>query len=166
MRTIQDSDAVAYHEAAHATIEARLGILRNDAIITIGSGSKGEYGSVSFSKRPCERWSARYKRKFILSLYAGPAASKKLVPGVNLFEEGGECESDMVLAQHLMQSCAPGSWESIHDPVFQSYRERKWRRAVALVNLNWCAIKAVAEELLKRQTMTGLEVKAKLAASR
>jgi ATP-dependent Zn protease len=65
MRTIQEADVVAYHEAAHASVAALLGILRNDAVVTILSGRKG----------------------------------------------------DMVLAKHLMQSSAPGSWESIHDPV-------------------------------------------------
>jgi len=166
VRTIRHNHAVAYHEAGHAVVAAALGILRNDAIITIISSQKGERGSVSFSKRPSDQWSARYKRRFILKLYAGPAVTAKLFPGVDLLEEGGKYESDMVFAEHLMQSCAPGSWESKGDPVFQSYKNRMWRRAVALVDLCWSDISRVAEELLKGKRMTGVMVKAMLAARR
>ena len=164
MRTIRHNHAVACHEAGHAAVAALLGILRNDSNITIVSALKGEHGSVSFSQRPCERWSTRYTHRYILALYAGPAVSKRLFPEVNLLEAGGDYESDMLQAEDLMQSCAPGSWEWTGDPVFQSYKARTWKRAVALVNSNWYAITAIAEELLKRKTMTGFMVKAALAA--
>lgn len=162
---IRHKRAVALHEAGHVTAAAVLGILRNDAIVTIVSAIMGEHGSVSFSKRPIEQWSARYKRKMILTYYAGPAVTKKLHPGVDLFEEGGFYESDMIVAEHLMQSCAPGQWECIRDPVFQSYKERTWRRAVALVDLHWSAVTRLAKELLNCKTITGVGVKAVLATS-
>jgi hypothetical protein len=158
-------DAVAYHEAGHAAVAAVLGILRNDTIITISSALKGEDGSVSFSKRPSEQWSARYTRRFILALYAGPAVTEKLFPGIDLLEEGGVYESDLIFAEYLMRSCAPGSWEATSDPVFQSYKDMMWKRAVALVDSNWQAITALANELLKRKTMTGIAAKTALAAA-
>lgn len=163
MRKIRHNHAFAYHEAGHAAVAALLGILRNASVITVASAVKGEGGFVWLSKRPCKRWSARYKRKYILVLYAGPAVSKKLFPGVNLLEESGYYESDMVQAEHLMQFCAPGSWEWTGDLVFQSYKERMWSRAVAIVNANWQAICALAKELAKHKTLTGTMVKASLA---
>jgi ATP-dependent Zn protease len=157
----------AYHEAGHAVVSALRGILRNDSAITIVPDGKGEYGSVSFSK---EAWnfecrSSRYIRKIILALYAGPAVTKKLCPRVNLLEEGGECESDMIFAEHLMGLCAPSSCEWIGDSVFQSFKARTWKRAVRIVESNWSAITVVAKELLKCGTVTGAEVK-RLTAGR
>ena len=158
----------AYHEAGHAVVSALLGILRNESVINIVPDGKGEYGSVSFSK---EQWtfegrSPRYIRKVILAHYAGPAVTKKLCPRVNLLEEGGEYESDMIFAEHLMRFCSPSSCEWIGDSAFQSFKKRAWKKAVATVELNWPAIEIVAKELLQRQTMIGTGIKDTLMASR
>jgi hypothetical protein len=165
VRKIGHKQAVAYHEAGHAVVAALLGILRNDAIVTIASAVKGEHGSVSLSPMPWTEWSARYSRKAVLALYGGPAVTKRLFPGVDLFKEGGYYEGDMVFAERLLRSCAPGQWEWTGDPIFQSHNVKMWRRAVALVNLNWSAIAAVANELLKRK-MIGADVKTIVARRR
>lgn len=81
---------IAYHEAGHAVIAAVLGILRNDDVISIVSDSSGEYGYVTVWKRAYDfnRRSGGYIRKRVLSIYAGPAVSKKLKPRLNLLQEG------------------------------------------------------------------------------
>ena len=155
---------VAYHEAGHAVVAALLGILRNDASITIASAIKGEHGAVTlFRTGLWTEWSARYTRKAILAYYGGPAVTKRLLPDVDLCEEGGYYESDMVTAEDLLRRCAPGQWESTGDPIFQSYKVKMWIKAISLVNSNWSAIAAVARELLKRKTMTGIDVKTIMA---
>ena|ERR1035437_5226633 len=148
--------SVAYHEAGHAVIAAVLGILRNDSIITIVPDGKGEQGSVSFSKQtPLHgtpltlRRSPRWTRKFVLALYGGPAVTLKTEPDTDLREEGGFYEGDMIFAEWVMSFYA--------SPIAE---KRTWQRAIALVELHWPSIRAVAEELLKRRHMTGAEVKA------
>ena len=148
--------AVAYHEAGHAVIAAVLGILRSDSIITIIPDGKGEQGSVSFSKQPPLhgtplrlRRSARWTRKFVLAIYAGPASTINIDPGVDLWEDGGFYQTDMIFAEWLMEFYASASAQ-----------KRTWQKAVALVHLHWPSIQQVAAELLKRRTITGAEVKA------
>jgi hypothetical protein len=100
----------AYHEAGHAVVAARLGILRMNSILTIiPDENGGVYGSLSFSKKKQgksfaellaeppsptlvhdsgKKWSERYTRKYIVVSYAGPAVSKKLNRRLDLYEEG------------------------------------------------------------------------------
>jgi hypothetical protein len=154
---------IAYHEAGHAVVAAMLGILPKKSGITIVPDKKGVLGSVSFSRNAGfhdsgKRWSPRYTRKIILAQYAGPAVSKKLVPGLDLLEEGGYCEGDMIFSEHLMRSCEIPSCEWIGDPAFTAFKERAWDEAVALVESNWSAIKAVAKALLERHALSGVQV--------
>jgi hypothetical protein len=147
---------MACHEAAHAVIAAFLRILRNDSTISIIPDGRGEFGSVTFSKQALvhdsgKRWSTRYTRKIVLAQFAGPAATLKLEPGTDLLEEGGLYESDMLFSEYLMRFCGP-----------RSSKERTWKESVALVERSWPAITSVADELLKRQSMRGQEVKAML----
>jgi hypothetical protein len=162
---------VAYHEAGHATIAAMLGILRSDSTITIIPEKNGfltKYGSVTVSKEmgihdSGKRWSARYVRKLIVATYAGPAVSKKLHPNLDLLEEGGDCELDMLNATDLKgRFLVPPDCDWSFEFASLYPKERTWKEAVALVELNWPAIQAVAAELLERRTMTGAEVKATL----
>ena len=151
---------IAYHEAGHAVVAAVLDLLRNDTVVSIVSDVRGEDGFVTVPKKAFDfkKRSPRYIRKMILSYYAGPAVSKKLWPQINLFEEGGAFESDMVFAEHLMRYCAPPSCEWIGDSVFQSFKERMWKKAQSLVASRWTDIRSVANALLERKTLTGDEV--------
>jgi hypothetical protein len=151
----------AHHEAGHAVIAAVLGILRNNSIITITPDGKGEQGSVSFPGQALVhgtpwrlRCSAPHTRKHVLTNYAGPAVTLKINPDTDLRQEGGGYESDMIVAEYLMSFYAAPSTQ-----------KRTWEKAVALVELYWPSIQAVAAELLKRRTITGAEVKATLRAS-
>lgn len=155
---------IAYHEAGHAVIAAVLGILRNDDVISVVSDNNGEYGYVTVWKRAYDfnRRSAGYIRKRVLSIYAGPAVSKKLNPRLNLFQEGGLMESDMVFAEYLMRFCAPTSCQSIGDSVFESFKEQMWKEAQDLISSRWADIAVVAKALLKWKTLNGDEVKMKV----
>jgi hypothetical protein len=151
----------AFHEAAHAVIAARLGIL-GDSITIVPEGY--EQGSVEFSKDgnndAWKQWPQRYIRKAILAHYAGPAASKKLEPSLDLFEEGGWYECDMIGAEDLCR------W--IGDPAYYQHdtslvlQTKNWQKAVELVQQNWPNILSVAVELIKRKTMLRHEVEALL----
>lgn len=155
----------ASHEAAHAVIAALLGVLGDSANITVVPEAF-VYGSVEFSKNgqdgAWKRWGVRYIRKAICAYYAGPAASMKLEPCLDLFEEGGPYELDMIAAEELCR------W--IGDPAYTTYepdkdlvfKTRNWKKAVALVEQNWPTIMLLADELIERKAMRGYEVKALL----
>jgi hypothetical protein len=155
----------ACHEAAHAVIAALLGVLGDNSRITIEEEGLLE-GSVEFSKDgnndAWKKWGVRYSRTAIRAFYAGPAASIKLEPCLDVFEEGEGCEFDMCWAKDVC------SW--IGDPAYTTYEPdknlvfetRNWKQAVALVEENWPTITSVADELIKQKTMRGHEVKALL----
>jgi hypothetical protein len=166
-----DLRAIAYHEAGHAVIAAVLGILGDNSRVTIvpaerGKGFFDEKGSVEFSKDTSnyawKRWGVSYTRKAILAFYAGPAVSIKLDPSLDLFEEGGWYELDMILAEDFCKWIGdPAYYEGDKKLVLET---QNWKKAVALVESNWPSINALAEQLLKCQTMTGAEVKATLSS--
>jgi len=154
---------VACHEAGHAVIAAVLGILAPDTTITIvPDGSVA--GSVEFSPDTGEdawkRWGVRYTRKAIVATYAGPAVSLKLDPGLDLFDENGWHDLDMVHADMFCEWIGdPALYEGDKKEIFET---RNSKKAVSLVELNWLCIASVADELLKRRTMRGHEVKGML----
>jgi hypothetical protein len=127
-----------------------------------------ELGTTGISRDPSDyawqRWGKRYLRKVILTIYAGPAVSIKLDPNLNLLEQGGSCESDIIGAEEY---CA---W--IGDPHFSSddpynnklvFETKNWKKAVLLVELNWPSIVSVADKLLKDRNLTGKQVKVAIA---
>ena|ERR1017187_1490752 len=151
----------ACHEAAHAVIAARLGIL-GDSITIVQKGY--EQGWVEFSKDGSngawKRWPEGYIRKAILAQYAGPAASKKLEPSLDLFEAGGWYEGDMIDVDYFcMWIGDPAYYQHDINLVFET---PNWKKAVVLVEQNWPNITFVAVELIKRKTMLRHEVEALL----
>lgn len=156
-----NKQAIAYHEAGHAVIAALLRVLGDDSCITI-QGDGCELGSVTFSKpvvnNAWKRWGLRYTRKAILAFYAGPAASMKLDPSVDLFEEGGLFELDFFRANDLCRWLGDGAvYEESPKSVLQTAH---WKQSSAMVQSNWLTITEVAKTLCALKTLTGTQVKA------
>ncbi len=160
------AEAIALHEAGHAVIAAKLGILGAESQITVCKDGSVE-GSVEFSKDgndlAWQSWSHDYTRKAVLAFLAGSVVSTKLEPGLDLLEEGGFYELDMLRADELATWL--GEPPLIGDPPRTGFHKHHsmWREAVALVELNWSRIEAVAGELLKQRTMHGRDVEALLS---
>jgi len=156
----------ACHEAAHAVAAAALGILGGK--ITIAREGI-VFGSVEFSKdgdnHAWKRWGVRYTRKAIVASYAGPAASIKLEPGLDLFEEGGLFEGDMNSANQLCEWIGDPAYP-VYEPAVRNLilETRSWKKAVTLVEQNWSTITAVADKLIEQKTMSGHEVRDLLAS--
>lgn len=152
---------VAYHEAAHAVAAAFLGILADGSVITIKADG-AVLGSAEFSNNAIENawknWPKPYTRKAILAFYAGPAATMRSNPGINIFEEGGFCELDMIRANELSQ------W--IGEPAYLTHGRdlvlatSNWKKTVKLVAWLWPAISNTAELLIKKKKILGRDVKA------
>jgi len=161
-RIARDKRHVAFHEAGHAAIAACLGILGNDSKITV-TGKGYEQGFVTLSKDgDWRKWPAHYIRKAILSTYAGPAVSFTLDPNLDLFEEGGWFEMDMIGAQNMCQwidRTYTGLTE-VPSSLRQQrvFKTRYWKQSAALVRRNWLTVEHLAGELIKRKTMMGKDV--------
>jgi hypothetical protein len=168
---------VATHEAGHAVAAAVLGILRDDAVLTIIPNSRGEYGSLSIAwkyepvlsdprvvplvhAKSGKRLSERYVRKSVIASYAGPVAQERLTPDMDLFEEGAEWEGDMCGA--FLPFCAGGPRREVREGLVIA--PSLLNKAHVLVDMHWRAITQLASMLRERQTMTGAEVKATINA--
>lgn len=155
----------ACHEAGHAVVSDVLGVLGNDSTITISRDSS-VHGSVEFSEEGdndvWKQWKPSYIRKAVVAFFAGPAVTIKLDPGVNLAEEGGLYELDILRARSMAEwLCDPFFSDHEGDPNQWLFLDSDlWKEAVALVEQHWSSITSAASELIRHRTLKGKRVKA------
>jgi ATP-dependent Zn protease len=139
---------VAYHEAGHAVIGVAVGMPL--ARVTI----RPRGNSLVDGKTMWRHGSRSPLLSQVIVDYAGFSAERRIDASVR-WEEG--VDDHDVLEDKILR----GQWADSEEAVADAYRfMRKVKKAsAALVTRHWKAIITVAEELLRKQTLTGKQVR-------
>ncbi len=149
-------DIVAYHEAGHAVIHLLFGhpidsvtiIREGDAVGGVVSDQTGLNG-ISFGD-DLEKQVVFERR--IMAVLAGVIAQERYAPG-SVSEENGE--TDRKLARAYLDVLEPAT-----DEIRQAYSHLLELRTTALLDLHWVRVERVAKALLKKKTLTPVELNA------
>lgn len=156
--------SVAYHEAGHAVLDIFFGFPVQIATIIATDDFGGRvvgpsvrelnFDHVRFPRR--ERRMAA--RQTILSLYAGRAAQLLATPHADPEDWAGDDQKAMLLSEEF--GVFPRYMSSVGDEFHFRYMERLRRESGKLVRRLQAPIRAVAESLFEKKTMTGGEIEA------
>jgi len=138
---------VAYHESGHFVVAHALGLHEHIHVIDIRPAQ--DYAGVCMGELPALRSDEDYEDA-ITELYAGLAAELYHNPAYPVASRARAADDD-AKAEYLMEDL---------EAVDEGLVERLRLRAGQLVEENWAAVEALAEALLRKGHLYGLEAEA------
>lgn len=147
----QDEEA-AYHEAGHAVMALRLGMLIEYVDINRGPGAQVGGTRLLQDPGPLAPPDGSVNLKMVMFSVAG-AIAEELVTGVG-YGSDGQNKSDH---EQAVEWASRGG-ELLEGPATRATRERSWAQAESELKAHWSWVVAVAETLRVRKRLTGSEV--------